>query len=81
MEQFEPQYTPVLTSFAEVDRLAPTIETGSKRARRGTTINDQDAGVIHPEATDSHPPDQSAPQRSKRKRTTQRPSIPARKVS
>ena len=54
---------------------SPHSRPGAKRARRGTTIDDHDTGVIHPEATEPHPADQSA---SKRKRTTQRPSIPTR---
>ena len=54
---------------------SPHSRPGAKRARRGTTIDDHDTGVIHPEATEPHPADQSA---SKRKRTTQRPSLPTR---
>ena len=79
MEQFEPRYTPVLPSLAEADRHELTLETGSKRPRRSTTMDVQVTGAIHMEATEPHPADQSATQRSKRERTTQCLSLPTRR--
>ena len=79
MEQFEPQYAPVLPSLAEADRHELTLETGSKRPRRSTTMDVQVTGAIHMEATEPHPADQSATQRSKRERTTQCLSLPTRR--
>jgi hypothetical protein len=79
MEQFEPRYTPVLPSLAEADRHELTLETGSKRPRRSTTTDVQVTGAIHMEATEPHPADQSATQRSKRERTTQCLSLPTRR--
>jgi len=80
MEQYEPQFTPVSTGLAEVDRQEPTLEPGSKRPRSGATIDDQDIGAV-PLITESPPADQSTHKRSKRKCMTQpeRPSLPIRR--
>ena len=39
---------------------SPHSRPGAKRARRGTTIDDHDTGVIHPEATEPHPASHAA---------------------
>ena len=60
MEQFEPQPPSGLISLVEVDRQETTIETRSKRGRRGTTIDDQGASGILLKTMEPHATDQSA---------------------